>query len=462
MTPLGSWNLPTLKDETGAALLPDDMNVVVYQDGAPLDINGLPLRLPWLIVWDKSNAGRSRLDAYDAGQPGLAFNVAIKAIRGGQVYKLAFRCDLPTGIMEAVPPPTHPCVDPTPFPNMELTADPFDFPRPNSGGPSLLPVEAGDDDGQVYGTVPHEFFALPGARPQKGDIRLIRGDAFTFMTQKSPWEINPALTLDWLVSIGQNTNFDGKMVYTPLVPLYPMDWQIAFMKEYRVNNTHLLIQGSFVDQSIVDATVTLARSMGVWAVVFDTNAQRLVDRINRGMVDFPVLGLEVNNELDPQGILDAITNVAPLAKAKGLPFGLHFTSTGGPDKEHSYAFPVPPMDYIPWWTMIQRMGVTHLLYEAWMTYGGDMDSAGRMGSFMFYARVVLCQASRLNPDLPPVLLCAAEIMSAPPFMGKVDAFFSHRRAAEMLGCPNTGYDDMPGVCGSLNGGMFDIETGKVL
>lgn len=456
MEPIGSWNLPQLRDPSGQQLIPQNMWVVVSQDSGPLDINKLPKRIQANVVWDATNAGRSRLDFYETGIPGLAFNCDLWVKAGRQMYFLAFRCDLPTGTQEAVGPPTHPCIDPTPFPNMQATSDSFKFPRDGSARASLLPGEAGDDFGDVYIDPPPEFYAQAGARPQAAHVDLIRGDAFTYVTPFAPADINPACDTAWLVSIGQNTNFGNRMWYTPLLPLYPGDVQDAFLADYAKYNTHVMLQGS-LDQALVRVTCQKARAAGLYAFVFDWTAATFSSLAD--CIDGAIIGLEVDKMGSGRiaaGELDAlIADTCAVCVPKGIRVWLHFTSSGGPSHVQHWAFPSGGMSYTNWWEQNDRLGVAGLMYESFMDYNGDMDSAGKMGAMMFYARQGLHFSSNC-------LICACEIMSAPPFMGLVDGPFAWRRSAEMVCCPNGGIDNMAGVAGSFNGGMQNIATGDVL
>lgn len=313
----------------------------------------------------------------------------------------------------------------------------------------LLPKEADDEDGRVYDTRPREFFVLPGAEPRHAHVDLIRGDAFTYLTPFAPSDINPICDTAWLVSIGQNTNFGNRMWYTPLLPLYPGDVQDAFLADYAKYNTHLLLQGS-LDRGRVRATCEKARAAGLYAFVFDWDVATFRDLAD--VIAGAVIGLEVD-KIGPAAIaagdLDAlIAETCTVCVPKGIRVWLHFTSSGGPRHEQHWAFPIPGTSYTNWWAQNDRLGVTGLMYESWMDYQGRMDSAGKMGAMMFYARQGLHYSSKC-------LLCACEIMSAPPFMGLVDGPFAWRRAAEMVCCPNGGIAGMAGVTGSFNGGMVD-------
>lgn len=319
------------------------------------------------------------------------------------------------------------------------------FPHPDSQRDALLPVESGDEYGNVSDTFPPEFLALPGAEPQFAHIDLIRGDAFTYETPFAPRDINPLCDFAWLQSIGQNTNFGERMWYTPLLPLYPGDVQDAFLADYSRYNTHLLLQGS-LDLGLVRATCEKAKAVGLYVCVFDWDAGTFTTLLD--VIDLAIIGLEVDkigSAAIAAGELDAtIATACARCVPKGIRVWLHFTSSGGPTHDQHWAFPVPGMSYTDWWAQNDRLGVAGLMYESWMTYGGDMDSAGKMGAMMFYARQGLHYSSKC-------LLCACEIMSAPPFMDKVNGPFAWRRATEMVCAPNGGVPGMVGVAGSFNG-----------
>lgn len=327
------------------------------------------------------------------------------------------------------------------------------FPRPGSTREPLLPGETGDEFGQVYIAPPPEFYLQPGAAPQSANVNLIRGDAFTYVTPFAPEEVNPICTTGWLESIGQNTNFGNKMWYTPLLPLYPGDVQDAFLADYAKYNTHLMIQGS-LNQSEVRVTCLKARQNGLYAFIFDWEAQTFIDLSD--CIDGAIIGLEVDkigSDRIANGDLDRIiSDTCSACVPRGIKVWIHFTSSGGPAHVQHWAFPVPGMSYTDWWAQNDHLGVTGLMYEAWENTVEE-DSAGKMGAMMFYARQGLAFSSNC-------LLCACEIMSVPPFYGEVDGPFSWRRAAEMVCCP--ALPGMKGVAGSFNGGMRNISTGAVL
>lgn len=330
---------------------------------------------------------------------------------------------------------------------IEMEPSAGNFPRPDSDREPLLPVEPGDEYGNVSDTFPPEFLALPGAEPQYAHIDLVRGDAFTYETEWTAESINPICNTAWLQSIGQNTNFGNKMWYVPLLPLYPKDVQIAFYADYVRFNTHILFQAGDMDLNLVKTACDLAHAAGIeYVFVFSWEAQdfiNLQDHINGA-----IIGLEVNkigSDAIAAGVLDqTIKDTCTVCVPKGIRVWLHFTSNGGEDHVQSWAYPIPGMSFTNWWAQNDQLGVAGLMYESWMDYNGDMDSAGKMAAMMFYARQGLHYSSNC-------LVCACEIMSAPPFMGKVDGDFAYRRSTEMICASNGGVPGMVGVAGSFNG-----------
>lgn len=327
---------------------------------------------------------------------------------------------------------------------LPLVPSTLPFPQPDSQRDPLLPVEAGDEFGNVSSTFPPEFLSIPGAEPQAANVDLIRGDAYTYTTPFAPSDINPLCDTAWLQSIGQNTNFGNRMWYTPLLPLYPSDVQDAFLADYSKYNTHLMLQGS-LPIGLVRATCVKAKQYGLYVFVFDWVSQTFLNLLE--VIDGAIIGLEVDkigSDRIADGELDGvIAETCAACVPKGVRVWLHFTSSGGPNHVQHWAFPSGGMSYTDWWAQNDRLGVTGLMYQAWdNTF--EEDSAGKMGAMMFYARQGLHFSSNC-------LVCACEIMSVPPFYGEEDGPFAYRRSTEMVCCSNGGIPNMVGVAGSFNG-----------
>lgn len=467
MTPIGSWNLPTLRDPSGQPITPEKMWEFVSQDSGPLDINKLPKRILANIVWDATNAGRSRLDFFETGLPGLAFNVTIWAKVGGQTYELSFRCDLPGGVMEAVAPPTHPCIDPTPFPNMSGSSVSFSFPRPDSGFDAPLgDLEPGDEFGNTYKDFPPEFLAQPGVNPKKAALNLIRCDAYAFKMRQPALAFDPNCTQAWLESIGANTNENGTVLYQPMIVMYSDAAQDGILKDYRRNHTHGLIGEYSQGMAAVRKTSAKMHANGLWVQYHDLIAERFEDLASDKSMDIAIVGLEADLKLGNQnGELDALLRrVCAACVPKGIPVWVHLSSTGGPNHKQNWACPVPGVDYTDWWEMLHLMGVTGLKGETWMwarrgiNPGEDLfsakgdawdgDSAGKMGAMFGYSRRGLQAASARHPERPPLLFCASEVWSEPRFYGWTDKVYPLRRTREILACPEPG---CPGIAGSDSG-----------
>lgn len=344
---------------------------------------------------------------------------------------------------------------------IEMEPSAANFPDRAVDRAELPPQEPDDENGKVYGVLPPEFLALPGADPIAANIDLHRADAFSYQTTWTAESVNPICTTAWLQSIGQNTNFGNTMWYTPLLPLYPMDVQLAFYADYSRFFTHIMLQGS-LDPALVRASCLAAHASGLWAFVFDWNAQTFANLSD--CIDGAIIGLEVDKigaAAIAAGQLDAtIAATCAACVPNGIRVWLHFTASGGPDHVQHWAFPVPPMSFTDWWAQNQRLGVTGFLHQAYENTGEE-DSAGKMGAMMFYARQGLATASSANPSLKPLLVSACEILSVRPFYGLVDGPYAWRRATEMVCCPNNGTPFMPGVCGGWNGARRGMGPSSV-
>lgn len=464
MQPLGSWNLPALLDPSGQPFIPDDMRVIVWQDGAPLDINGLPKRLAANVIWDASNAGRSRLDLYDAGTPGMAFNALISALKNGACLRLPFRCDMPTGTMESVPPPQHPCVDPCPFPNMEPTSDSFSYPRPDSGFDAPLgELEPGDDFGNTYRDFPDDFRAQEGMNPKKATRRLIRADAFAFKMRQPASAFDPACDIAFLQSIGQNTNENGTVLYTALLPLYSRAAQVGILKDYRRNNTQINLAVQNGDLVGFRACAALSRANGLFVNLVSLDAGEIQNLAADKSIDTVTIGYEADLKVgNSGGQLDALIAAAcAVCVPLDIDVWIHLSSTGGPDHKQNWACPQPGVEYNDWWVMNHRMGVTGLKGETWMNSGPpglqpgqdpfagegsawSGDSAGKMGAMFGYSRRGIQTASVETPDRPPLLFCVSETWSEPRFYGYTSAAFALRRSRELMACPEPGCPPLAG------------------
>lgn len=324
---------------------------------------------------------------------------------------------------------------------------------PDAKRDPLGPKEPDDPGfGNVYYDLPPEWFTQPGTNPVARDLDLIRGDAFTFMTGWAPQDVNPICNFAWLQFIGQNTNFDMRMWYTPLLVKYPDDVIDRFLADYAVWYTHLLISRYDESMDRVEAVAAKARAHGLYVFYFDMDPVAYAYLTSRKAVDAIVVGLEANKW--PDGVVDDCVNTAcDLVRGTDMRVWMHFLSTGGPHNKQQWGIE----DYIPWWADKAARGVTGLLYETYMTYQPDPDytvdmgadpnqlgdSAGKMGAMAGYARRGLFSA---NPNLK---FCHCETWSAPPFYGHTDDLFASRRNYEMVCCPSDGV--MGPVAGYFNG-----------
>lgn len=350
------------------------------------------------------------------------------------------------------------------------------FPRPGSDRAPLPPPEASDESGKVYVDLTPEFLAQPGATPPTFSPLLIRCDGYAFKLRRPASDYDPSCTIDWLESIGQNTNEGGTVLYQPLLVMYPPKAQDGILDDYATYNTHGLFSEHSQGSAAVRALLKKARAAGISPQYHDLVIDRFEDLASDHAMDHAIIGLEADLKLgNHNGQLDdLIRRVCAVCVPKGIPVWIHLSSTGGPTHKQNWACPPPGVEYVDWWEMLHLLGVTGLKGETWMwarrgirpdedpfsaqddAWGGD--SAGKMGAMIGYSRRGLQVASARHPDRPPLLYCQSETWSMPRFYGWTDTAFPLRRSRHLLACPEPG---CPGIAGSDSGGMVDWN-GKLI
>jgi hypothetical protein len=445
-SPLGSWNLPLLIDHAGNAILPTDMRVVAWQDSAPIDINGLPFRAPVTVVWDKANAGRTRLDFWEHGIPGLAYTAVLSVQSAAGSFDFTFRCDEPTGVMEAVAPPQHPAVDPTPFPRLGPSAFPF---PPSGKRPSLPPFDASDgppDNNQVH-TVPPPGWGPPKSR----DVLFMRADFNGVTLDTTRWGGNPPML------VGANSTPQA-MLMTPMLALYPANWQEACMTEHAERGyTHFVwdphpwnLEENGRTFSVADALAWGQRlkAFGFYNVVWsgqpsatDPMWAALADA---GLIDFAIIGEEVDGKFTSEqyaALLDQLL-AGPL---NGIPCAAHFTS--------NYPLGFPRDTFLTNWA--DYNGRLHLCWQA-----NQNDTAGTRGALLGYARrrVALGQVGGDGRPAPDSRVYDFENQASNQLFGRVDEAHGNLQTLEDLYCTPPA-DGVPNLSGFGNGAYYDPAQG---
>lgn len=374
-------------------------------------------------IWpDPVNPGRAQLIFPDNLPDGNAFTVTLY-VKG--YAPLTFRCDYPRGVYEAVAPPAHPCVDPTPLPGLEPSAIPF---PPSGKRTPLPPFDPSDSGGEVHTTPPPEF-----APPPVPNVLWFRADFNGHCIDMDRWGTPPMLS-------GANST-PINMLMTPMAPLYPSQFQQAIFTEHaEIGYTHFISshvpwnaaangRSDWSPQDTVD-WLQKVRSAGFFNVLWygnrpDVNDPFVMAAVQAGLVDFLIVGGEVDDKMtaeEYEAVLDwYVANTS-------VPLGAHFTA--------NYPTEFPRDTFITNWSKYD--GRVHLCWQANCSDPNQKGfTAGGQGSMLYYAR------QRVNLGLqggdgrpaPNSRVIAFEIMSFAQLLGNCTEDYGNLRSLQLLWCP---------------------------
>lgn len=477
-TPIGSWNLPLLVDQSGAPIMPTDMRVVAWQDSAPIDINGLPFRAPVTVVWDAVNAGRTRLDFWEKGIPGLAYTADLSVKSASGSFNFTFRCDEPEGTMEAVAPPQHPAVDPTPFPRLGPSA----FPFPPSGTLTKLPpFDAPDgppDNNQVH-TVPPPDLVVPTTR----DVLFMRAD---FNGVTLPGSYTPTTSAE-IIANGGVTITDGiytglfvpflvganttppTMIMTPMLVLYPEAVIVACLAEHAKRGyTHFIwdphpwnLEENGRTFSLDDMIAWGARlkAYGFYNVIW-SGQPSVADPMwhalaGNGLIDFAVIGEEVDGKFTAEEYASLVHALVDEGGALfGIPAAAHLTS--------NYPLHFPRDTFFAGGATGSWADFNGRLHLCWQA--NQNDSAGRRGALLYYARLRV-NLGGIGGDGRPAPDCRVydfENEASNELQGQDSEEKGNLQTLEDMYCtaPDAGVRPMSGYgngCRNPNGTYFHLE-----
>lgn len=294
-------------------------------------------------------------------------------------------------------------------------------PSPKRQAP-LPPFDPDDPGGQVHRTPPPELVIPPGS-----DNLFMRADFAGVTLDATRWGGRPPLL------VGANST-PVTMLMSPMVILYPRQWQDAHLTESAERNlTHYVItNGAWNDTengyvSTPAKTVDWARYLRSWSfkvvywrgepVLGDPYLQALVDA---NAIDWSIPGEEVDSRVTSEEY-EAILDDTLAITANGIPVGMHTTA--------NYPSGFPRDTFLVSWAPYD--GRVHCMWQA-----DPNDSAGTQAARLYYAR------QRVNigwngdgPNVegaPNSRVYAFETMATSQLYGHCDEAYGNLRSLELL------------------------------
>lgn len=319
------------------------------------------------------------------------------------------------------------------------------WPPVSKRGP-LPPWDASDDFGDVHTTPPPDLVI-----PSTPDPLFMRADFNGVTLDAARWGTPPML-------VGANST-PVTMLMTPMLALYPREWQDACLTEHKERGyTHFIwdphpwnLEENGQTFSVADAIAwaQYLKSWGFYSTVW-SGAPQPADPMwaalaDAGLIDFAIVGEEVDGKFTAEAyevILDTLL-AGPL---NGIPVAAHFTS--------NYPKGFPRDTFLTDWNKYD--GRVHLCWQA-----DQNDSAGKQGAMLYYARlrVNLGAIGGNGQPAPNSRVYAFETMASKQLYGQCDEDYGNLRSLELMYCtaPDAGVGPMRGF-----GNGARRETGAVL
>ncbi len=238
----------------------------------------------------------------------------------------------------------------------------------------LPPFDTSDSGGIVHTIQPPELI-IPSGR----DLMFMRAD-FSGVTL----DINRWTSLGAIPFLDGANSTPVNMLMSPMLILYPRQWQDAYLTEYCERfYTHIIISGDGWNLAAngfdvtADKIVVWAKYLQSWGlfivywasnpVLNDSILQALVDN---HAVDWVIPGEEVDRKVTAEKYETVLDNTLSIVGG-GIPIGAHFTD--------NYPEGFPRDTFITNWNKYD--GKVHLMWQA-----NPADSAGTQGARLYYAR----------------------------------------------------------------------------